>query len=1448
MNRDDMVLTDKMATQNPKRFFSQVIRPLASAQISSLRAGKRVITTDEGIEEELHSYLEKTASSAVQPGKRAPGGKSGRRKPYRTKVWGLLNVISMDELKRCLQSLDSTSSAGYDGISPALLKIVAMTTWQQEVPKTEADQKSDELHLRFSQHCAENRREMGYKSGMEIPDDPRPGVSPTTKVVYEPNLARQLLLRILNLCLTSGDVPRVEKLGIITALPKSEGLVSSTDDMRPITVGPAINRLLHKLLADRLSVSLVRNNLLDPAQFAFVPGGDTHEPIGTAAACYRDRQAHDKGCFAIYYDISKACDNIRWSSIETAMLEIGLEKEFIKFVMTALQGSRVAMRTNVPGNVTRDVELHKSIKQGCPLAPLLFIIVMDELHRNIRKANRGYSMGAPGSAGQPQVFSRGYCDDTYIVTNTIEDLRYLNEEVVHPFFTKHGLTINSKKTKVTGRLPGPGAEPFEGTVTWPGSVTPFETVSPAKAVKYLGAYISLDLDWTEQINKMQGHLMQVLAHIRSGRLTTLQGVSIAKYVTGPQMEIGMRHASVPMERLREWDKWLSAAIGKRAGHASSKLHFSSVTTVCTLTPMEDQYLLAKLAHVLEAVTRKSQLKPHYEAIAMPLIGAISGTMAGLDGALPKRTDLPAAPHVQSAWPEITVALLEAACKGLWIEANPTSNIGRGEEVELGSAGDAHFPDLTFEGVSIPTRDTHLLWGSGFNKLRALGPMLSTGTASPKLLALAARTCIRTPGTYHHPDCSTAKIGAERYSSTIGGIMQEHQPMRRSDCKSCARTWGLIDEEINFFVRVAVATDGSTYPGRDSGAALVFMADDTEADELWQQGYGWRLSIANNYIAELSAIHRAIRSVPVNVNITVHTDSQSSIDSVLSALRCPERVNYLRKGGRPYVMAICRAWDARKLAGATTTLAHVRAHTGGRSKAAIGNACADRMAKYYALSENEEHRATSLDLLMAADLKFLLHTRCLIPGGNGAIGEAYYESSPVHGDVRKTARDRLRQLRKEEWADERARPKRGRLVRDCPKEVSAVIKQAHSAAKSSATLSLLLGGLNGVTEKDFSDGRVDMLCARCSTGATLTIAHKCHSCPCNTQALNDRDDQLAVLTGYVGDPEVEGPSPTALHGQTEQRRRDMVSHLKICTNATGVGVVGRTITLPPNADRAHTVRLDAFDQLHQYAMLYNLTVNRRAHECSLETKELDQLLYTKAPTVSSHLMWLVDDIGGAHPRTQSPLLRQMSRWVLRTYSDLYLNPLTATAPWNDTWHSRHPDGWKVGGTVSTEPLTFLTNRYTWVSMRADLASQTKDVAMAITAAQDSRSPCRVVLLVHDSDQIRDMIRINTLGVRKHVLATIGPHASPSFTQDDADFPAAGVSRPLHAVAVPVLMIVIENTAAPGYDIAHIHTALEGERGITIHPLPHSYGSTPPDTTTPRPARQMQDRHHPLLRSS
>ena len=308
---------------------------------------------------------------------------------------------------------------------------------------------------------------------------------------------------------------------------------------------------------------------------------------------------------------------------------------------------------------------------------------------------------------------------------------------------------------------------------------------------------------------------------------------------------------------------------------------------------------------------------------------------------------------------------------------------------------------------------------------------------------------------------------------------------------------------------------------------------------------------------------------------------------------------------------------------------------------------------------------------------------------------------------------------------------------------------------------------------------------------------------------------------------------------------MTKYLARSTATTGVGVVSRTITFPPSAARAQAVRLDTFEQLNQYALQYNLTVNQKAHEGVQDTATLDSLVYTESPKVSNHLKWLVDDIGKAQPRTQSPVLRQLCRWVLRTYSDLYLNPLTATAPWNDSWYSRHPDGWKVGGTINDTPRDFLANRYTWVSMRADPTSQVEDLEMAVQAAQGSSRPCRVALLVHDSNQTQDMIKSITPGVRKHILVSIGAQAAPMFNLDDDDFPRLAEARPLHATLVPILLVVMENYTAPGYDMDHVRAALEGEQGIDIHPLPHKYASQPPDTTQPCLARQLKDRHHPLL---
>ena len=171
-----------------------------------------------------------------------------------------------------------------------------------------------------------------------------------------------------------------------------------------------------------------------------------HEPINTVKACYKDAKVNGKSLFAIYYDISKAYDTIHWTSIERSLRQIGAPQDFIEYVMNTHKNTFLAMKTNRTGRITNWVKMRKAIKQGCPLAPLLFTIIMNDLHKKYREADGG-SIGY--RLGETRVTSRGYCDDTVVLCDNVQHLAKLNE-ITHDFFKEHRLNINEGKTKFIG--------------------------------------------------------------------------------------------------------------------------------------------------------------------------------------------------------------------------------------------------------------------------------------------------------------------------------------------------------------------------------------------------------------------------------------------------------------------------------------------------------------------------------------------------------------------------------------------------------------------------------------------------------------------------------------------------------------------------------------------------------------------------------------------------------------------------------------------------------------------------------------------------------------------------------------------------------------------------------------------------------------------------------------
>ena len=251
----------------------------------------------------------------------------------------------------------------------------------------------------------------------------------------------------------------------------------------------------------------------------------------------------------------------------------------------------------------------------------------------------------------------------------------------------------------------------------------------------------------------------------------------------------------------------------------------------------------------------------------------------------------------------------------------------------------------------------------------------------------------------------------------------------------------------------ICTDGSTDPKQPSvpsGAAYVFADDSLRKHEYKNYSLSWTILQANNYVAEMAAINRGIRSIPVTVALQLYTDSESSIKAIQAYIRTNGSTPPLRCTARPYLISIARAIATRQLHGASTTITHVRAHTGLRDLASIGNAAADRQAK-----EAHKHKPHDINT-MENELPFVAGFLTTDPEGETI-------TKHIHNGVRDRLKDYLTLRQVEKWAE---RPSKGRIIR-------TYSKQTYST--------MLLDLLNSQSRTEYTEGKsTPHPCTRCAT--------------------------------------------------------------------------------------------------------------------------------------------------------------------------------------------------------------------------------------------------------------------------------------------------------------------------------------------------------------------------------
>ena len=205
-----------------------------------------------------------------------------------------------------------------------------------------------------------------------------------------------------------GALPTCVNTGVIKLIHKKEAK-NVLHNWRPITCMNTIYKVFALCLSKRLSPMM--DSIILKSQKGFIKGRFILDTIlNLWEGC---EYANDLSLDFLFLkiDFDKAYDRVEWDFILQSLHDIGCGRKFIKSVQVLLGNATTHVSLN--GNLTQGIKLQKSIRQGCPLAPLLFVIAADALGWLVQdKMQHGLIKGIPVEGFPNDLCLEQFADDT----------------------------------------------------------------------------------------------------------------------------------------------------------------------------------------------------------------------------------------------------------------------------------------------------------------------------------------------------------------------------------------------------------------------------------------------------------------------------------------------------------------------------------------------------------------------------------------------------------------------------------------------------------------------------------------------------------------------------------------------------------------------------------------------------------------------------------------------------------------------------------------------------------------------------------------------------------------------------------------------------------------------------------------------------------------------------
>jgi len=231
-----------------------------------------------------------------------------------------------------------------------------------------------------------------------------------------------------------------QRQGIISLIPKKNKDPKKLTNWRPITLLNTDYKILTKYIAEYMKNYLT--DIINYNQKGFLSNRFIGENINNVISIMDHCDKLDINALLVFLDYNKAFDCVEWSIIDKALCHFGF-KPNLRYWLKCIYFDNVSFIVN-NGHISEMFNLERGLRQGCPLSPYLFILIV-ELLSNVIRENvniKGIQIG--------DVISKinQYADDTFL--SIINEKACIDEVfmVIKKFSKISGLTLNENKTEI----------------------------------------------------------------------------------------------------------------------------------------------------------------------------------------------------------------------------------------------------------------------------------------------------------------------------------------------------------------------------------------------------------------------------------------------------------------------------------------------------------------------------------------------------------------------------------------------------------------------------------------------------------------------------------------------------------------------------------------------------------------------------------------------------------------------------------------------------------------------------------------------------------------------------------------------------------------------------------------------------------------------------------------